>query len=478
MTSHKVPFVVRGELVEGADVVHSGPGFTFTTPDPAAVTARIGCQPLDLADLHDVSLDEVLDLLAGLGERLQLDRNPFIQEAFELSVLTSDLPERVLRTIYEEQLRLFFRRDILADAVGRRAGRAVLEGWAGERGPDGRSVRVRAYGARVAHVIAGNTPGVAGITIARNALTRGDAIIKTPRNDPLTAVAIARTLIDMAPGHPVTRHVSALYWRGGDTSVEAKVFSAATIDKIVAWGGAPAIENAARYVGPGVELIALDPKRSLSFLGPQALAPGEQQRDAARMLARDTGMFNQAGCVSARVAYVQSDGQPGAAGRLTDFARLVYAELQELPAGYSAPVTALPAGLSDRLDMAQLLDDPLIIGGGTVNGGVIVSADGTPVDWAEHLSARYVNLVLVDDFTPAVSQITSVVQTVGVWPDTLRHAMRHTLALAGAQRIVTLGGATNPYGNQAIPQDGIEVLRRMCRWIVDEQYPADLSAAG
>jgi hypothetical protein len=25
--------------------------------------------------------------------------------------------------------------------------------------------------------------------------------------------------------------------------------------------------------------------------------------------------------------------------------------------------------------------------------------------------------------------------------------------------------------NQAIPQDGIEVLRRMCRWIVDEGDP-------
>ena len=472
MSDHKVPFVVRGELVEGEDIVHCGPGFTFATPDPAAVIATIGCRPLDLADLHDVSIDEILDLLAELGERLQLNRNAFIQEAFELSIVTSDLPERVLRTIYEEQLSLFFRREIIADAIDRRIGRAALEGWVDERGPDGRSVRVRAYGARVAHVIAGNTPGVAGITIARNAVTRGDAIIKTPRNDPLTAVAIARTLIDMAPGHPVTRHVSALYWRGGDDSVEAKVFSAATVDKIVAWGGAPAIENAARYVGPGVELIGLDPKRSLSFLGPQCLTPGEPQRDAARRLARDMGLFNQAGCVSARVAYVQSDGQPGGVERLTTFAELVYAELQSLDPDYSAPVTALPAELNDRLDMALLLDDPVVVGGGTVNGGVLVSTDGTPVEWAQYLAARYLNLVLVDDFGPAIGQVTSVVQTVGVWPDQLRQELRHALALAGVQRVVTLGGATNPYGNQAIPQDGIEVLRRMCRWIVDEQYPA------
>ena len=104
-------------------------------------------------------------------------------------------------------------------------------------------------------------------TIVRNAVTRSDAIIKTPSNDPVTAVAILRTMVDLDPDHPLTKHVSAVHWRGGDEVVERVAFSSPNIDKIVAWGGVAGIKHVAQFVGPGVELIALDPKLSISVLG-------------------------------------------------------------------------------------------------------------------------------------------------------------------------------------------------------------------
>ena len=65
---------------------------------------------------------------------------------------------------------------------------------------DGRELRIRAFGARALHVPAGNGGLVSAVTIIRNAITRSDAIIKAPSNDPLTAMAIARTLAEVAPG--------------------------------------------------------------------------------------------------------------------------------------------------------------------------------------------------------------------------------------------------------------------------------------
>src|SRR6202043_642176 len=118
----------------------------------------------------------------------------------------------VLRTVYETQLEHFFRPDVLREAVDRRIG-PYLDGWVEESGVEERPVRVRAYGCRAVHIVAGNSPGVSAVTVTRNALTRGDAIIKSPSNDPLTAYAIARTMVDYAPDHPITRHVSVLYWR-------------------------------------------------------------------------------------------------------------------------------------------------------------------------------------------------------------------------------------------------------------------------
>ena len=54
------------------------------------------------------------------------------------------------------------------------------------------------------------------------ALTKGDSLIKLPSNDPLTACAIVRTMIEMAPDHPVTRHMTVAYWKGGDEVLERR----------------------------------------------------------------------------------------------------------------------------------------------------------------------------------------------------------------------------------------------------------------
>ena len=471
VSTFAVPFVVRGRIHDQATIEHNGAGFRFVTPDPLEVLPELPLASYAaMADLHELSMGDIIDFLAELGKRLNPDENPHMRQAFELSVFTSNLPERVLRTIYSEQLDFFFRPEVLADAVERRIGTAYLEGWVDELGPDGRSVRIRAYGARTAHVIAGNTPGVAAITIARNALTRGDAIIKTPRNDPMTAAAIAATMVDFAPDHPLTRHVSVLYWRGGDESIEPRIFSPAMVDKIVAWGGSDAIKNAGHYVGPGVELIALDPKRSISLIGPDALDGGPGQTEAAHRLASDVGLFNQEGCVSPRVAYVSTEGVPDAGTRVRALANDVYGALGRLPPSYSAPVQRLPLALAEELKMAKLLGDPWVVGGDTT-GGVVVSSNNETVEFAEQMACRHVNLVPTEDFDQVIEGITSTVQTVGVWPESLRLDLRHRLSLAGAQRVVDLGGATNPFGNQTLPQDGIEVLRRMCRWIVDEGEP-------
>ena len=57
-------------------------------------------------------------------------------------------------------------------------------------------------------------------------------------------------------------------------------------------------------------------------------------------------------------------------------------------------------------------------------------------------------------------------QTIGVYPDSLKEELRDRLALAGAQRLTSLGYAAD--ANVALPQDAIEPVRRMVKWIVDE----------
>ena len=62
--------------------------------------------------------------------------------------------------------------------------------------------------------------------------------------------------------------------------------------------------------------------------------------------------------------------------------------------------------------------------------------------------------------------VNASTQTVGVYPDSLKETLRDLLPLYGAQRLVSLGYAADP--GFALPQDAIEPVRRMVRWIVDE----------
>src|SRR5690606_24459863 len=121
----------------------------------------------------------------------------------------------------------------------------------------------------------------------------------------LTATAILRVMARTAPDHPVVRSFSAAYWRGGDVAVESVLFRPQFFDKLAAWGGAQTIENAVQYIGPGFELIAFDPKNSISMIGRELLAPGSDLHAVAAAAATDATIYNQEACLASRFHFVE-----------------------------------------------------------------------------------------------------------------------------------------------------------------------------
>ena len=106
-----------------------------------------------------------------------------------------------------------------------------------------------------------------------------------------------------------------------------------------------------------------------------------------------------------------------------------------------------------------------IFGGGQ-DGAVIVSQHSEPVDFAPLLNNRVANLVPVPDLEIPIEAVTAYTQTIGIYPDSLKEQIRDRLVFNGAQRIVSLGYACK--AAMAGPHDGMEPLRRMCKWISDE----------
>jgi hypothetical protein len=255
------------------------------------------------------------------------------------------------------------------------------------------------------------------------------------------------------------------YWKGGDASFEQTLYQPANIEKIVAWGGFASVTHVLRYVQPGLELITLDPKRSATIVGPEAFASDASFADVAQRIATDVGALNQLGCVNARVVFVA--GGPEQTDRL---GAAVYDALQRLPESVSTKAKWFDPELKADIDALRAAPDWYRVHGGKDGeGAVIVSLLDEPVDFHPRLSGRVANLVPIADPGDAVAHMSAYTQTVGVYPESLKRELRDRLPFHGAQRLVSLGHAAD--ANVALPQDAIEPVRRMVRWIVDETCP-------
>jgi hypothetical protein len=468
VSTFTVPLFVRGQLITD-DLVQfaSRLGHSFQAPDPAKHAHSLPLRnPLDVADLYELSFEEILDVLTELGQALAFEKNAYIQEAYEACLVSNPMPESILRTGYVA-LPAMFLRESMRELAETQVGIDYLEGWVPQRLLDGREIRVRAFGSRTCHIPAGNGGLVAGITVLRNALTRSDAIVKAPSNDPLTAMAIARTLADIAPDHPITKHLAVGYWKGGDEQVEEQLYKPEHIEKIVAWGGLASVKHVTRYIQPGLELIALDPKRSATIIGPEAFDSEDTLREVAKRAACDIGAGNQEGCVNARVIYVLSGTDPDGLDNANRLGELIYRSLLELPEYISTKPKVVNPTLLEHIEGSRLTDDWYrVFGGQDGEGAIIVSQLDEAVHYSTLLSGRVANIVPVDAIEKVTDAVNAYTQTIGIYPESLKHELRDRLPLFGAQRLTSLGYAASV--NFTIPQDAMEPVRRMCKWIVDE----------
>ena len=469
-----IPILAQGELIEEADTVFSGRfGASFTAPDPTKHVNRLLLQNRNtLKELYALSTDDIVDFLVELGHRLDLDTNPHLKWALELNHAFSDLPPKLCESSYRNLTGEggMLSRDRI-EAVIKTIGREHIDGWAEQTQYNGRHIGVRAIGVPTVHVIAGNAPGIAIITFIRNALLRGYALVKVPSNELGAAIALGKTLIDMAPDHPLTRTWSAAYWRGGDTAIEEKLYHPKNFDRVVAWGGKASITHIARYLRPGLDLVMFDPKNSRAFIRGSALDDEASLSEAAMRLAADVGYLNQVGCANARLAFIECDTDAAGLAKLRRFGQRVFDSIQRLPASISTPSERLTSDFASKLDELSLLDEEYELIGGDRRGGVILSLNGEPVDFADDLAFRTVNIIPVPSFDVALRRTTRDVQTVGVYPESLRDELRLPLALHGVQRVTSLGYMLN-YDSLTVPHDGTEALRRMATWVVSEDCAA------
>jgi Acyl-CoA reductase (LuxC) len=457
------PFFLRGELLEGADVIQRSRDLGVSFATPAIPFDRLVPPRTEVPPLLNVPLTDIIDFLVQTGERIRDPKNEFMAECIDRMCSTHILPREVVANQAMYAATYLDRRKLMAEVEQNFPDPRALDEWVPKQDFTGRKSFVRAFAPRLIHVLPGNSPGVAVKSVAQGAMVKAINLFKMSSSDPFTMVAILRIMADIDPEHPIVKSMSAAYWRGGDDAVERVLYRPQYFDKIVAWGGGDAINNVVKYLGPGFQLISFDPKTSISMVGNEAFASDETLAEAADLASMDVMTLNQEACVASRFQFVE-----GSAEQVDRFCAKLHERIAAR-AAESGDVRPLAMDLREQVESLMMMDDEYGVWGKTDGKGLVIRSD-EPVDF--HPINKTANVVRVDRLDDAVKWINVATQTCGFYPFARISDYRDRLASGGAQRVVHLGEAgPATIGN---PHDAMYALHRFVHWMVHEDGVAPL----
>jgi len=451
------PFFARGELIEGNDVVHRSRDLGVNFATPRINLNRIVHPRTEVPPLLNVPLAEIIDFLVETGQRIADPNNRFMQDCIDRMCATHVLPRGVLENQVKGAAAYLDKRLLNTVVEQNFPNPKALDQWVPHQDYTGRRSFVRAFAPRLVHVLPGNSPGVAVKSIAQGAMVKAVNLFKMSSSDPFTTVAILRTMADIDPNHAIVKSMSAVYWRGGDDSVEQVLYRPQYFDKIVAWGGGDAIQNVIKYLGPGFQLVSFDPKTSISMVGNEAFASEAAIDAAADLASADVMVLNQEACVASRFIYVE-----GSQTQVDRFSGRLHQRIVERAAG-SGDTRPLDMDLREQIETMMMMDDDYRVWGKPDGRGCVIRSD-EPVEF--HPINKTANVVRVPSLDEAVKYVNVATQTVGFYPFQRMADYRDRLASGGAQRIVRLGEAgPSTIGN---PHDAMYPLHRFVHWMAHE----------
>ena len=185
------------------------------------------------------------------------------------------------------------------------------------------------------HVAAGGIPNPTLTDIIFGVLLRSAQFVKCARGSSFLPRLFAHSLYDADPKLGACLEIAE--WPGGSTLLETPLFQAA--DCVTATGSDETLEKIRRHIPVKARFLGYGHRVSFAFIAHEALAGFNPNKIAARA-ATDVVAWNQLGCLSPHVIYVEHGGGVTA----DQFAEMLARELerreQSEPRGELPPETA------------------------------------------------------------------------------------------------------------------------------------------
>ncbi|WP_404332113.1 acyl-CoA reductase [Mesobacillus maritimus] len=390
--------------------------------------------------LKTYSVAEIIDIIAKAIDQLLNRHSVYRKKAEELLPIVTGYDAEMIRlglttffkTFRKPQLQRFLVEDfgnpILLDDFQPR----VKGGFSKAFGPE-----------LIGHVWAGNVPGLPLWSFISGLLVKSGTIGKVSSAEPLMAGWFARQLAEVEPD--LADCFAVVWWKGGDEEREKCVFE--TADAVVGYGGNSSLEAMKSRIPLTTRFLPFGHKVSFGVVMNSSLDP-RKAWDTAHQAALDIVRFDQQGCYSPHLFYVQTGGSVSP----LEFARSIAYELDCFEKRY--PLRQL--GLEEKHSIAawrnqeelQLFSSSgkEIISNAAANWTVVFEGDA--LSFRPSCLNRTVRVLAFDQPDQVFNQISpyrNLLQTIGVAgsPNEL-FKLAEMFGKAGGTRITALGNMTTP----------------------------------
>ncbi len=394
--------------------------------------------------LQPMAVEQIIAVIDQAIARL-LDRSdPLRRQAEALLPLVSGYDAEMVRlgltgffkTFRAPQLRRFVAEDF--------SNPLVLDGF--QPAPKGGAVRAFGPGLLV-HSWAGNVPALALWSFVCGLLVKAGSIGKLPSAEPLFAGWFAQLLAEVHP--PLADCFAVVWWKGAGGDDAAALYAQA--DTVLAYGGNESLDAIRRRLPVTTRFLPHGHKLGFGVVTAAALDALDAPA-VARRAAWDVMRYDQQGCYSPHVFYVQRGGAVSPRA----FAGYVAGELAQLARRFPRRAldleeSAAVAGWRQALEWRGLsapggaAADELI---GTPEDVWCVAYCDMPQPLAPTALQRSVQVVAVDaldDVRLAIAGHGPFLQTAGVAasPEELQR-LAALLGAAGVTRISSIGAMSTP----------------------------------
>lgn len=407
---------------------------------PAELERQIGLREEAWVRLRSWPIDKILALLDRVADRFTDPADPLRREAVERIGTVTGLATAMVAAGLDDQVGRIRGIGQLLDAE--LGSRYALERFVA-RAP---GLQARAWPPfRLACIFSGNVPGIPAFDMALSLALKAGCIARPPKAEPHFAGLFAQAVTEVNPFIGAALLVAR--WAPNDRTPYAHAGG------VIAYGSNESMAAIRRLVPPDVPFLAHGARLSLAFILREAATA-----ETARLLAKDVAWYDQQGCVSPHVAYIERGGPISP----SEFAQAVGAELARLVHEWPRARLTLEeaATLRRERDAAEWEADALFAPAEGLDWAVIHQE--TPGFQPSPLG-RFLRTYAVQDWTEARGPGADLLQTVAVAGDPERRLeMAARWGALGASRIAQVGAVQRLH--PAWHHDGRATVAALVRW--------------